>query len=73
MRVAIPIKESTTTSGIGAAVVAPTAGSVVGFLLLLSLIIVLLILFIRYVYQFTQTLYVHITYLQGGGGLTEGQ
>ena len=49
------IKEST-TSGIGAAVVAPTAGSVIGFLLLLSVIVVLLILFIRYIqYQFTQT------------------
>ena len=46
--VCIPIKESTTTSGIGAAVVAPAAGSVIGFLLLLSVIIVLLILFIRY-------------------------
>ena len=37
-----------TTSGIGAAVVAPAAGSVIGFLLLLSIIVILLILFIRY-------------------------
>ena len=44
-------------SGIGAAVVATAAGSVIGFLLLLSVIIVLLILFIKYVNQFTQTLY----------------
>ena len=50
----ISIKESTTTSGIGAAVVAPVAGSAIGFLLLLSVIVVLFILFIRYVYQFTQ-------------------
>ena len=46
-----------TTSGIGAAVVASVAVSVVGFLLLLSVIIVLLILFIKYVNKFTQTLY----------------
>ena len=46
-----------TTSGIGAAVVALATGSVIGFLLLLSVIIVLLILFIKYVNEFTQTLH----------------
>ena len=59
--VCIPIKESTTTSSIGAAVVAPTAGSVIGFLLLLSVIVFSLILFIRYCIS----LHKHITHQIG--------